>query len=429
MRRAYHDLRFRFGVTGIAVAMLLAAGFAIALNTILIGTALDREATATQAFLQSILTNGPPPASPAGAHIARGSMPELVAHIRTIPRVLRANLYGADGHIVWSTDESLTGQHFHNPELERALAGRLVHEIGSLAEDAKAEHVGLTVPANGRFIEAYLPMWQGAEVVCVVELYRTSAALEAAVARGSRIIAGSAALGGLVPVAGLYWIVRRGARQIEQQQADLRRFRGLTALGQTIGAVAHNLRHPLATIRHLTELLPERPARQPGPGEMADSIDRLDRYAREVASMTQFDGASLQTVDPFFVVRAAVSGQRATLRRAGVEVELDDRRQAGRLAEVDPLMLVQAIASILTEAARNGGPLRIILSEPDGEHACIDFVGEPNDTSADPGDARDADGLGLTLAEQMIERSNGRMDVLQQDGGAVLLRVWLQAGR
>ena len=50
-----------------------------------------------------------------------------------------------------------------------------------------------------------------------------------------------------------------------------------------------------------------------------DNIDRLDRYVREVASITQFDGASPLPVDPFFVVRAAVSRQRSALRRVGVE--------------------------------------------------------------------------------------------------------------
>jgi signal transduction histidine kinase len=354
-------------------------------------------------------------------------VPELVAHIRTIPRVLRANLYDVDGRIMWSSDDAMTGQRFHNPELNRALAGDLVNEVGLLTEDAKAEHVGLQVPASGYFVEAYLPMWRGAEIVCVVELYKTSAALEAAVARASRIIAGSAVLGGLVPVAGLYWIVRRDARQIERQRSDLHRVSSLAGIGQTIGALAHSLRHPLATIRHLTELLPGRLTERPESDELADNIDRLDRYAREVASMAQFSDAALQPVDPFFVVRAAVSRQRAALRRAGVEVAIDDQRQARRIVEVDPLMLVQAMASLVTEASRDSTRLRIVLSEPDREHTRIDFAAE-SDLPAESGGTSDADGFGLTLAQRMIERSKASLDVLHQGERAALFRITLRAG-
>src|SRR5262249_24495705 len=149
-------------------------------------------------------------------------------------------------------------------------------------------------------------------------------------------------------------------------------------------------------------------------GQISDNIDRLDRYVREVASMAQVGAASLQPVDAFFVVRAAVSRQRAALRRAGVEVVIDDQRGARRVVEVDPLMLVQAMTSILIEASRGGAQLRIALSEPDSEHTRIDFTAEQDNAAARSGGATDTDGLGLTLARRMIERSNARLDVPHQ---------------
>jgi two-component system, NtrC family, sensor histidine kinase HydH len=423
MGRAHLDLRLRFAVTGVAGTMLLAAALVVGLNSFLTRAVLHREATATQAFLQSIVGYD---SDGLRTDTGGGLMSELIAHIRTIPQVLRANLYGTDGRIMWSTDQDMTGRRFDNPDLEKALAGQLVSEFGTLEEVEKAEHVGLAAPKAGRFVEAYLPMWRGADIVYVVELYKTPIALETTIGRIFRFIAGSAVLVGMLPVASLYWIVRRGARQIAQQQADLHRMASLAGIGQAVGALAHGLRHPLAAIRQMAERLPiAHPADASAPNRIAAGVDRLDRYAREVASVAQSRIATFQPVDPFFLVRGAVSRQRVALRSVRVEVAIDDQRSARHLVDVDPPMLVQAMASILAETSRGGGTLRIVLSEPDSRHTCIEFVAEGR---AEPTVPADTDRLGLTLARSMIERSNGRLDILSLAESAATLRITLRVG-
>jgi two-component system sensor histidine kinase HydH len=161
-----------------------------------------------------------------------------------------------DRRIVWSTDQALIGQRFdNNPELEQALAGNLVSEVGWLDGNDKPEHIALAAGTGGRFIEAYMPMRRGVAVIGVVELYKVPTALDAAISRGKRIIEISAALGGLALFATLYWIVRRGALLIHRQQAELGRMEALAAVGQMASAIAHSLRNPLAGIRSSAELL------------------------------------------------------------------------------------------------------------------------------------------------------------------------------
>src|SRR4051794_15838901 len=230
MNRARFNLRVWFAVAGSAVIAALTAASALLMSSFLTTTMLDREVAITQEFLQSIMaTEGY--GDRVFADADGGALKEFADHLHAMPEILRANLYGTDRRIVWSSDQALIGRRFeHNPELEQALSGTLVSEVSRLEGNDKPEHVALAAGATGYFIEAYLPMRHDGSVVGVVELYKVPTALEAAISRGDRIIAGSAALAGLVLFATLYWIVRRGALQIQRQQADLLRMDALAAV-------------------------------------------------------------------------------------------------------------------------------------------------------------------------------------------------------
>ena len=136
------------------------------------------------------------------------------------------------------------------------------------------------------------------------------------------------------------------------------------------------------------------------------------------------DAVSLQRVDPLDVVCGTLCRQRAALERARVEVTIDDKRRVHRPVEVDPPMLGQAMASIVTnaiEASPRGGRLHIALSDPDSRHTEISFtdsgrgipaallarVSEPFFTTKERGL-----GLGLALARRIVERFNGSLDIL-----------------
>ena len=276
----------------------------------------------------------------------------------------------------------------------------------------------------------------------VVEVYKVPTALETAIDRGRRIIEVSAAIGSLVLFATLYWIVRRGALQIQRQQAELGRMEGLAAVGQMASAVAHSLRNPLSGIRSSAELLRlEHPTLKPVPDEIIGEVDRLDQCVRELMDYARSDAVSVQRIEPLDLVRDTVERQRAALDRAHVAVTIDDERRTRRPVDVDPPMLGQAMASIVTnaiEALPDGGRLRIVLSEPDSRHAMISFIdsgsgipanvlpriSEPFFTTKIHGL-----GLGLALARRIIERFNGTLDILSSDQGGAMLRIRLAVAR
>ncbi len=356
------NLRVWFAVAGFTVIAVLGAAFATLMSNYLTTTMLDREVAVTQEFLESILaTEG------YGERVfvgdgkgARDALEAFTEHVRAMPEIMRANVYSADGRILWSSDKALTGRRFgNNPKLDDAMAGRLVSEIGQLETGSKPEHVALGPGITGHFIEAYLPIRSNGKVMGVVELYKVPAALETAIDRGRHIIGTSAAIGSLVLFLTLYWIVRRGALQIQRQQTELGRMEGLAAVGQMASAIAHSLRNPLSGIRSSAELLRlEYPALRPVTGDIIGEVDRLDHCVRELMNYARGDAVSLQRVEPLDLVRDMIAHERAALDHAKVEVTIDDERRTPRPVDVDPPMLGQAMASIVTnaiEALPDGG--------------------------------------------------------------------------
>ncbi len=444
MKGIHFDLRVWFAVAGFAVIAVLGAAFAVLMSSYLTTTMLDREVAVTQEFLQSILG-----AEGYGERVfvrdsgsANEALKAFSEHVRAMPEILRVNVYGADRRILWSTDAALTGRLFdRNPELEEAMEGQPVSEIGQL-EDSKPEHIALGAGTTGHFIEAYLPIRRDNTVMGVVEVYKVPTALETAIDRGRRIIELSAGIGSLVLFATLYWIVRRGALQIQRQQAELGRMEGLAAVGQMASAVAHSLRNPLSGIRSSAELLRlEYPAIKPVPDEIIGEVDRLDQCVRELMDYARSDAVSVQRVEPLDVVRDTIERQRAALDRARVAVTIDDQRRTRRPIDVDPPMLGQAMASIVTnaiEALPDGGRLHIVLSDPDSRHTLISFIdsgsgipanllpriSEPFFTTKIHGL-----GLGLALARRIVERFNGTLDILSSEEGGAMLRIRLASAR
>jgi two-component system sensor histidine kinase HydH len=252
MKHAF-NIRLWFGMTGLGLIGLICAVSAHWVAGFLTHSLLERESEVTQEFFQSV-------AGAAGAAIFRvdeggnRALTEFAEHVRNTNGAMRANLYAPNRTVVWSTEPQLVGRTFEdNTELELALKGQRVTEINSL-QPGKAEHVAFGAP--GLFIEAYLPIRAlGASgrpdgpVVGVVEFYKFPTALNATIAEARHMVWLLAAAAALVLYLALFWIVQRGARQIERQQQQLGRLQSQAAIGQLASAIAHSLRNPMASVR------------------------------------------------------------------------------------------------------------------------------------------------------------------------------------
>lgn len=425
--RSIFNLRLWFGVSAFAIIAAMGTGFGIMLTQFISNGMLEREAVVTRNFLESIIW-----AEESGAAVFSGTPVEqnpplasFVMHIRSMPDMVRANLYARTGLIVWSTDASIIGRRFvDNHELDKAYQGQLVTEIGTIAGEAKSEHVNLDVDAGEVFIEAYMPLrnHQG-QVLGVAELYKIPTALNATIRDGQRMIWVAVASAMLLLFVTLFWIVQRGARIIERQQAELGQMAALAALGQMAGAIAHSMRNPLAGVRGSAELLRlDHPQASEAADDIIGQVDRMDLYVRELLDYARADSPATQELDPGEVVRATLVRFRALLDRNAIAVALRDDRDGKAGVMADPQLLGQALGNVITnavEAMGHGGGLAIVLAQS-GRFVSMTITdtgpGIPPEARARITDAFYTTktrglGLGLALTRQIIERFGGTMDI------------------
>jgi hypothetical protein len=196
------------GVIAIAVVSLVLSGV---LSREVTERLLVREGLVKQEFLNSILA----------AEMSAGQLfaqpapsPALLSfstHVRSLPGIVRANIYSPDGYIRHSTDANLIGVHFgDNDELAESFKGRITSAIET-GEAHKPEHLALNLLEGEQLIEAYIPVTEpGGKVAAVVEFYRKDAWVQDTVWTIERSIWIGGALSSLILVITLLLGLRAG---------------------------------------------------------------------------------------------------------------------------------------------------------------------------------------------------------------------------
>ncbi len=228
-RKANFFLQFTIVFAIVALVLALAAGFAVTTflrDDIREKTLHDVETEISEEDAPRIAANLSPEALAAplsGDTLAAfdGFIRENVLSSRTV----RANVWNAEGTIVYSSVEELRGRQVpSNPGLLKALDGEMFGGVedagdeGSAGSDGSASLEGYT-----KLVEVYVPLtFEGSDqIVGVVEVYRDYTPIAAHIGdiQRSVFISIGAALAALYLAVVL--LVRRGSNTIRRQQADL----------------------------------------------------------------------------------------------------------------------------------------------------------------------------------------------------------------
>lgn len=437
-------LRRWFALLGGAVIGLIALANAWLLSSFLTDRLFEREAAVAREFVQNVLV-----ADDSVDFLVRPDDPVLrarfvgsTAHLGKMRDVLRANVYGRDGSVLWSTDPQLIGRRFgDNDELERAMRGQLVVHAGSIAEHerGKREYEGLS-PEVAYFVETYIPVLrsEGGEVLGAVELYKAPLALTDAIEQGRRRVLLAALGGGLVLYLSLFWLVLRAERTMRRQHAQLLEAETMAAVGELAASVAHNIRNPLASIRSAAELTLESPAEHAAEGAQ-DIVREVDRISSHVTGLLGLASPATPSHEPVAldrVVRDCVLDRAASFQRRHQRLVLDGELAAGRVAG-DTGLLVQVLHSLLdnaSEAMAEGGTCRVRLQELAPSRLRLEVR---DDGAGIAPEARDQVfrpffttkprglGLGLSLARRVIERLGGtlRLDSAPGRGTCAIIEL------
>ena len=426
-----------FSIFSFAALVIVGIAGALFLTRYLTAHMLMRDAEVSRDFIESILTTekGRDYLARRQPVVAASDLDPFIEHLPTLPDVVRANFYGVDRAVIWSSDKQLVGKRFEdNDELEKALRGEIVVGSGTIAADQrKPEHVGLTTKAtegeSDRFVEEYLPIRDeaGKNVIAVIELYKLPRDLFHSIDEGVRFVWVSVAIGGLLLYLAFFWIVRRADVLMRAQRERLVEAETLTAMGEMAAAIAHGIRNPLASIRSAAELAREED--RAGANECLQDIiaqaDRLGGWVRELLAASRSSGLTVGQVDLNHLIRESLEGASAELRRQGIELTL----QEGTLPSIrgSRAPLAHAFSSVISnaiEAMPQGGRLRVQSRTTD--KGLIEIAVEDTGVGMPARVARRAFrplfttkpngvGLGLSLARRIVERHAGRIDL---DSGA-----------
>lgn len=195
-----------------------------------------------------------------------------------------------------------------------------------------------------------------------------------------------------------------------------------------LGAVSHDLRTPLSTIKAaasglLDPALPALPAESRELLELVDAqADRLDRMVSNLLDMTRVETGQLR-VDPEPVPLVdLVTEAVATLGSSVSAGRVDMRLAAGLpLVEVDPLLIRQVLANLIENALRHGPESTPVVVSAEATKGRIEVSVLDEGPGVDPAErqrvfdmwnrssAGGREGLGLAIAKTFIEAHGERI--------------------
>jgi two-component system, NtrC family, sensor histidine kinase HydH len=289
MRKAF-DLTRWFLPFALGATAVVSVATSLLLSRLLVADMVQRDAVVSMEFVQSITAVEHPEDYFASENAVDTRLAGFFNHIATMPHVLRANVFSAQGRVIWSSDAKLIGMTFaHNPELEAALRGKL--ETSNEVR-WKPEHMLLGVQEEG-FVEHYLPVWIKGKVVGVVEVYKDQRALLESINERLRWVWLCSFAGGAVLFAILYWLVRRAQRistALHSRQLECTTSAALAAMASAIA------QGPLAAIRSRAELGLESasPASRDANEDILFEVERLQRWLGEVEAGAADDPAGAE---------------------------------------------------------------------------------------------------------------------------------------
>ncbi|MEM1203894.1 MAG: ATP-binding protein [Acidobacteriota bacterium] len=227
-------------------------------------------------------------------------------------------------------------------------------------------------------------------------------------------------------------------REMEQERLS----ENLLQLGELAAGVAHEMRNSLATLRGFLTLI------EKGPGEEAlvdylaeirHESDHLQRVLEDFLSFARPGSVRLQEVDLLSLAHRAAADPAL----GGAAVTVTAQGDVDPMVSGDPQLLERALRNLLSNgfesqrAAEVDDPLEVRLGNVDGGISIevldrgggLDPALEGRFFSPFVSGRANGVGMGLALTRRILLLHQGRLELLDRDGGGARASLWLPSGK
>lgn len=377
---------------------------------------------------------------------ARARLEHSFISLTRLPGFSRIKVFGPNRKIIWSDPAELigTGQ-THNPDaVVRALAQNLPSAFNPAFSDLDTD----------RLIEFYIPFQLGAaddSVTGVVSLYRSSNSIDAAIRQGNALLWTLSGLGGLLMYGALYRLFRSvylSRREISSQFATLSdtherliQTEKLSAMGQMVSEIAHQLNNPLVGVINLAELA-EREIGNPARvkellGQVRSAGEHCREYVQRVLQLSQLNRTERQPTDVNRLARDTVAFFQQSLG-GHLSVTIDAPAEPP-ISDVDENLVRNALFNLIHNASQAGPKGKILVSitreqrngrpgvglavsdrGPGFPPESADKLFEPFFTTRSGGT-----GLGLSIAQHIAILHDGTISAENRPEGGASFTIWI----
>jgi signal transduction histidine kinase len=242
--------------------------------------------------------------------------------------------------------------------------------------------------------------------------------------------------------------LRQSLDQLQESQSELAQHEKLSALGQMLAGLAHELNNPLSGVLGMSELLRAELSSSPDPAarqldeEIGEPLEREAIRARDlVRNLLSFARKATGTVEPVALhaaISTAVALRAYAFVQAGRRLELDVPAPFHVFADIQKLQhaVVNVVNNALDAIVSGEGTRLRITAVPEGDDIVrVDFEDDGpgfRDPSAvfaafyTTKPAERGTGLGLTLVQQFVEEFGGSVSADNPPEGGARLTMRLR---
>jgi signal transduction histidine kinase len=386
--------------------------------------------------------------------VAQAHLAHTFSVLERLPGFARIKVIRSDQMIAWSDAPRLIGTplRHHKGELARAFAG----EVGVVFDAEQNAKVAEDLP-QVPLLELYVPFTlpdagsAGNKVIGVLSIYRSPTEINNTIQRGLYLLWFVTGLGGLILYAALYrlfYAVYYSRKKFELQfnllsreQGRLMQIEKLSALGQMVSEIAHQLNNPLVGVINLAQLA-EREVANPQRvkellGEIRKAGDHCRDFVQRMLRINKIARPEWQPTDMNELASSTIDYFRRSLDE-NLSVKLEASAET-IILQVDPILVRNALFNLIhnaVQAAPTGTvTVSLALDEQDGVAGCRIAVSDSG-----PGIAPevadklfnplfttrpDGTGLGLAIAQHVAALHHGYIRAENNPGGGAIFTMWL----